>query len=355
MRISYINVFSVFVTIISMLLTSNVIAYAETGDRYNFSEEGNWIAAGGLNKYDYIEATTREEAEKLEVLVRADNYVLVNTDDIMIDDEEYELLCNNWGFWFTKYLDKVHPYWDNYRVYVYKPSFDDYIQMLKDNNLRPYIREELNNSTVVISYDYYDSLEKVGTITDDFNDNLPEWVTKFGYMEIRSSVDCELKILRASTRTYHLFYIKKGIPFLVKLAKDAYHIVSVNNRTINDGIDSMEDTLPYNNKIVILEHNTIDNPYIVELNNLEAKYNIKDMYIGGKPDYSLLSNTEYIEVDRDIDTEQTLVRTDINVEENVEIDVKTVILWIVLVIAIILGAIYILLTLKHLKEKDEDK
>ena len=353
------KLFKQVIAIIFILMTIQPLtAYAATGDRYQFKEGGNWFAAGGYNKYDYIEAKTRDEANELELKVRAENYILVNSDNMQISYEDYKAIRDYKGYWFTKYMEHSDPIWNEVKVYMYKPSFDEYIELVKSKSRDTMLCEEINESTVVIDYRFFYYQEQVGTITDEYNDNIPDYIKTTGYMEIRSPVDCEIKVMRASTRTYHIFYVKKETPFLVRLVCDCYHIVNVNGKELNDNIEvigSGEDTLPFNNQIQILITNTEDNPYVIELNDLTVKYKIKDANLNGKPDYSLLSENKTYEYDIDIAEENTIlydISTDKEKENNSISQYWWV--WIILGIVGVIGVVYLIVIVKNNNYSNDD-
>ena len=289
----------------------SITAYADdnnkngTGLRYHYDDDGaNWFKSGGLNKFDGIKAENREETKAIEDRMYAENYILCSTDEKEITDEELSILRTG-AFWFNKYLKDDSVHWNSDKVYIYKPTFEDFIEQYHSGGFELYTNIEMNNSTVVLRYFIWDELELAGSESDLINENLPDDYT-VGYLEIRSNVNCEVKILQSSTRRYHTFYVRRNEPFLVKLLSDCYHIVGVNKTDIPNNIDNNgEDTLPYNNQIQVLPHNTRDNPYILELYELNSKYKIKDIDIDGKPDYNLL--TEEREYSIPVDEKATII------------------------------------------------
>lgn len=335
---------SVLCLLLSTILLSTTTIYADdnsksgTGFRYHYDDDrANWVKSGGLNKFDGVKAENREETKAIEDKLYAENYILCTTDDKEITDEELSILRTG-AFWFNTYLKEDSVHWDTDKVYIYKPTFEDFIeQYYEGGGYELYTNIEMNNSTVVLRYFVWDELELAGSESDLINDNLPD-DCKSGYLEIRSNVNCEVKIMQSSTRRYHTFYVKKNEPFLVKILSDCYHIVGVNKTDIPDNIDNNgEDTLPYNNQLQILPHNTIDNPYVLELYELNSKYKIKDIDIDGKPDYNLL--TEEREYSIPVDEKSTIIEEDTDEEtlqENEPITITPLTILLIILIALII-------------------
>ena len=327
---------SLIITIITILRFTTISA-ADTGDRYLLNDNGNWIAVGGHNTFDCIKATTREETEQLESTLLLNDYILVNTDIKHISDEDFEALLNGKSFWFSSYLENKPATWNKYRVYMYKPSLSDYLEQLENRSVMPYTQMEIAESSVVIDYSYWDSVEKVGTITDEYDDNIPSYITVTGYMEIRSPINCTVKVMRSSTRTYHVFTVTKDKPLLVRLVGDCYHIVQVNKQSIPDNIDnSGEDTLPYNNQIQILETCTKENPYVIELHRLTNKYSIPSLLIDNEG--KIVDETSIEKSMIEVDEEQTVITEENSKQSNED---KNIIIWVVLGIVSIIGIIYL--------------
>lgn len=338
-------------------LAISTIAFADKGDRYKIDEEGNWFPLGGVNQYEGIEVQTREETLLLEQNLIANGYLLCSTDDMMISEAEFEALTNyHKSFWFSKYMDKESYAWSKCRVYVFKPSFTDFIEQTEDGWVNNYTYREICESAVVIDYLIWDNKDKVGTISDAYNDNISDELA--GYMEIRSPVDCEIKFWHSDTNRYYVFYISEDIPFKVKVIQGFYHIVEINSLSINNNVnDAGEDTLPYNNQILIYDHCTFDNPYIIDLYDLCNKYNIKSIDISGKPDLSIDQNQNIPDITTEsvnIDEESTIVQDkDKDNTKSEGFSWMKLILWIILGVAIIGVIIYEITEMKR-KESDDD-
>lgn len=111
-------------------------------------ENGNFIREGGINEFDGTKAESYEETVNLEATLRNSGYILINTDSMDITDEEFEKFTQN-GFWFSDYIrpDEVF-YWTKYRIYVYEPSYNDYMEQLEETGgIEDYTRLEINTST----------------------------------------------------------------------------------------------------------------------------------------------------------------------------------------------------------------
>lgn len=238
------------------------------------NENGNFIRTGGINSYDGERAESYAETVSLEAALRENGYILINTDFRDISDEEYNLFCSC-GFWFSSYISDD----EDYRVYVYTPSFNDFTEQYNEyGSIEDYTYMEINSSSVVISYGYWDSLEKAGTVSNEYNDNIPEG-RESGYLQIISPVDTEIRLHFPITDRYFEFFIQADTPFLVRLKTGAYNIVNVNGYEFRD----RESTIKNNNIIHIEETYTAENPYIIELYELVDNYNIPPLNISEEP------------------------------------------------------------------------
>lgn len=348
----------ILIKIISLLLMMCFVmplttTFAETGNKYKVDDEGNWFFLGGINEFKGITAQSREEAQMMEGDLYANDYLLCTTDNMTITEAEYEAFTGYYRkFWFDKYMSKTPYYWTKYRVYIYKPSFADFMEQLEAGVVKEYTREEIDASTVVINYDFWDDIEKVGTISEEYNDNIPEWYLS-GYMEIHSSVDCEVKFWYSEADRYYVFYITKNTPFKVKVRQGCYHLVEINTFAINNNIDDAgEDTLPYNNQIQIRDLHTFDNPHLIELYDLCDKYDIPDFDISGKPDLSVDKNQDIPDASTpNIDEESTVVKDGTGENRQTIVEWGKIIPWIVVVVVVILLVIY---EIKEIKKDDDD-
>lgn len=242
------------------------------------NENGNFIKTGGINSYDGERAESYEATVSLETTLRDSDYILVNTDFRDISDEEYNLFCSC-GFWFSSYISNDEYYKSMYRVYVYEPSFNDFMKQYDEKgSTEDYTHMEINSSTVVVSYGYWDSLKKAGTVSDEFDDNIPEG-RESGYLQIISPVDAEIKLHFPITDRYFDFFVQADTPFFVRLKTGAYNITDVNGCEFKDG----ENTIKNNNIIHIKETYTAENPYILELYELFENYSIPPVDISEEP------------------------------------------------------------------------
>lgn len=280
------NLLKQICTVIAVCLVLNCGISTASAYQIRIDDKGNYIRTGGINTYDDVSAESYEDTVALEAALRNSGYILVNTDSMDITQEEFEKF-QTYSFWFSDYIrpDETF-YWTSYRIYVYSPSYNDYmIQLNESGILSEHTRLEINTSTVVISYAYWHSKSKAGTICDEFNENIPEWFDT-GYLEIRSPIDVEVKFHLPIEDTYYVFYASANTPFLVKMKTGGYNVVEVNAHKFED----REKAIIHNNMIHIEKENTIDNPYVVELKTLVDTYGIESADISGQPDYSIGQN-----------------------------------------------------------------
>lgn len=347
---------AIFIVILALSVVFSTTVYADVGDRYKVHEDGNWFAMGGINQFEGVKAQSREETQNMEANLIAKDYLLCSTNDMMITDAEYMAFISYYRpFWFSEYMANEPFNWTKIKVYIYKPCFVDFIEQLETQSVKEYTRDEINNSTVVLNYAIWDDVEKVGTISDEYNDNIPEWY-KSGYMEIRSPVDCSIKFWHSDSNRYYVFYISKDNPFLIKVRQGFYHLVEINSLEVNNNVDDAgEETLPYNNQILIYDNCTYDNPYVIDLYNLCNKYNVKDIDISGKPDLSIDQNQDIPDApstDVDIDKESTIVQDDDKKDSEPDsFSWRNLILWIVIGLAIVGVVVY---EIREIKKKEDD-
>lgn len=337
---------------VAFLFVFSITSYAETGDRYQIDEKGNFFPLGGINEFDGIKAQSREETRAMEANLIANNYLLCTTDNKMINNAHYKLLVSSdKPFWFSQYLSNEDSYyWTLFRVYIFKPSFDDMMEQMEEGSIASYTHEEISASTVVINYSVWDDIERAGTISNEYNNNIPEWYAT-GYMEVHSPVDCEVTFWYSEADRYYVLYITKNKPFKIKLRQGCYHLVEINSLKVNNNIGNAgEDTLPYNNQIQIRQQHTEDCPYLIELYDLCDKYDISDVDISGKPDLSIDQNqdipTESVEIDEESSVSQEDTKSN-------SFSWTKLIPWIVLVVAIMGVIIYEITEMKR-KDNDDD-
>lgn len=350
---------AVLILMVWLMTILSFSASAKTGDRFRLYEEGNWIALGGINEFDDVKATSRSETQELENKLMQNNYILITSDSMSVLIEDYEDFMSGATFWFSSYMERKEPYWNVYKVYVYKPSYDDYMEQLRSESgvISRETVQELNNSTVVIDYNYWNVEDAIGTYSDKFNDNIPDYC-ETGYLKLISPIDCEVTILQAYTKQYYKFYVRKNVPFLVEIMAGCYHIVEVNSQNIPDNIDNNgEATLPYNNQLQIWSYHTKDSPYTIELYQLCSKYNIPDTDIDDKPDYSITGNNDkYIPEDTTvyIPSENTVVQVDNGNSQSNSKDNASLVLWIIIISIISLLIILVFIRIRKDIRDDGD-
>lgn len=248
-------------------------------------EGGHYFRSGGINKLDGVIRKTKEETVKLEEELRKSNYVLVNSENRDISDEEYNLLAENCdllsvGNWILKENGYHNTY---YKVYIYKPIYYDIIYQLKtEGKLSSRTAREETGSTVVVNYAEWYHRERVGKIVNEFNDNIPDWYTT-GFLLITSPIDICITFEFTNGNYYNRLYVKANEDFLVEVITGGYIVKSINNTSITWD----ESSLIYNNNIQVTPKHTKDNPKELNIETVVKKYNIPSLEdIENKPDYS---------------------------------------------------------------------
>lgn len=278
------------ISILSIPSSAMSFERSEDGTIFRFdSEKGNYVTIGGINEYKKVKANNREETLELEEEVKHNDYILVSSDYKDITDEEFTLLKNQ-GYWFGwRYLNEENEFrWSMDKVYVYKPSFEDMLSQLETQGyVDDYTNFEIECSTVVLSYDFWYSWEKQGKMSDEFNDNIPEWEEK-AYMLIKSPINIEIILLNIDEKTFYRFYVSANTPFLVALPCATYFVEDINGYKI----ENFESTLPSKNTVVLnSERNgTEATAYEIDITRTVEAYNIPEIDISEEPDTSSKSN-----------------------------------------------------------------
>ena len=154
-------------------------------------------------------------------------------------------------------------------------------------NVDENLKDEIRKSTVVLLNEVWYSQERVGKISDEFNENIPDFIEKTGYVEINTPIDMQITLLSWDTKQYYVFYVSKGTPFVAKLPQCMYKVTDIN--TV--GLGKYETSLPNSNIITLTDENEDrDKPYIIDVSMVVDKYAIPEGDISGKPDLSLDKN-----------------------------------------------------------------
>lgn len=231
------------------------------------------IAKGGYNEYDEIHAWTMQEGYQLETKVRSEGYIQIGGDGREISDSDYEIFAQNNNMAFLAYVEK-----HNTKVFVFKPSYDDYMHAKATNiDIPLYTIEELMTSAVIIDYHTLEQIELSGTFDDEIGDAIPS-TSATGWLEIHSPINCEVVLWNDELNRYYYMYVEKESPYLIRMKRGSYRVVEMNGMAVNNRItDEGEDALPYKNRIQIREWNTKENPYILDFTNITIKYRLTDV------------------------------------------------------------------------------
>lgn len=304
---------------ISMLaMTPNFITYAAVNGAtvYVQAEKGYLIRQGGINSIDGVKCQSKEETIELEIGLRSAGYIQVSGKNMDITEEEFNLFCVGElaAISYSEYANKENEFnWNFFKIYVDKNCYADAMEQIKaGNRINATTKSELGTSTVVINYSEWYQKERIGQVVQEFNNNIPSWVTSTGFLQITSPIDIVISLEDYSTHTINNFYVRANKLLLVKVREGAYIVKEVNSTTIPE----IEEVLPYKNNIQIQESNTEDNPYILDLEKTVDKYEITSIDLSGKPDHSYQAsenNSDTI----DIDSENAVVSTS-NVDEKTE-------------------------------------
>lgn len=343
-------VFILTLTLLLPVLSCNAAAVT----RYRLNGGKRFVVAGGANEYNEIVCENKEETYALEMQLRASDYVLMNTDDREITEDDLKTLTGySYVPPFNEYLDnKSELLWDMQmcKVYFYKPSLDDALEQLRsEGKVDVTTAFELSTSAVLIDYADWFFKERVGKVLNEFNDNIPSWCTETGFLEIRSPIDARVILEFWDEHTYEMFYVKGGQPLLVKV-KDGLH----NVREINYiGIAEKEPAIDLQSLYVRGERDTIDNPKVMNLSGIVEKYKITPLDISDKPDYSWGNKDNLEREDYKLPVESVEVASVPEVEE-VPVKPKANIFWLLGIVALVAGLLYFVYKKGTKGEKKDD-
>lgn len=246
-------------------------------------EECNSVRIGGINKLDDIRAETKAETEQLEKYIKTLNYVLANTSDKEISDEEIEALKNA-NFLGVNYLDESNDFFysgEYYKLYIYKPTLNTIVKQYKSNNhVDTHGSIELDISTVIIDYFQWYVDDRTGTVVNgEFNDGLPErYLENAGFVEFSSPIDAEITLHLIDNNYYYRIYVPKG-KMLIKLRTETYSISAINSKKV---AEVKETALPYNNTFVVWQ-NPENDPIKIDLSTIVKRDGIESINLEGKP------------------------------------------------------------------------
>lgn len=277
----------------------------------NSYEYGNFIRMGGVNSVDGIKAESREETEKLEQHLKENNYILVNTKEKQISDEEFELMkkiFQNITIGDIMYEDDKPYYSENQKLYLNKDVYNVCLEQVKEKGIgkvNPFTTLELSTSAVFIDYLVWNIVDNIGTVyTDEFiNENLKkfdeengtEFDTYAGYIYIFTDIDSRIIFSEQYTKTFQQIDVVANVPTLVKMRNGYYKIDTINDISIEQDESLLGD---YHNNIFKLHNGfTAENPVIIDLTKgVNDKYEIKPYNIKGSIDFR---DKEWTDIDPD--------------------------------------------------------
>lgn len=320
-------------------------------------ENCNPFRLGGVNKIDGAACQSKEETEALEARLRNEDYILINTDDKDISDEEFELLCGNQRYYppYYEYADlnsggKAFN-WDMKmrKIYVYRPSYDDVMEQLKERGqVKSETQIEMSSSAVLIDYGYWFFADRVGKTVNEYDDNIPSWFPEenTGYALIKSPIDVTIRFFRCSSQTYYEIPVTGSVPRLVKMKKGRYIIEEINRTSIS----IQESTLSYNNDFQIDTINTKDDPYVISIDETVEKYGIEPM----TPEE--ITEEEKEEEQKKLTEERTIVEEQEKQEENQKfwtVTILLIVLGVILLAALVIVIVMLIVKKKYSKYSKE--
>lgn len=330
------------------VVTLSVSSYADDDEirQVRFDEKGNWVSSGGSNKFAGKFAETREEAEALERTLIQNDYILLNTDEAQIPEEDFNKFITHKFYWFTEKSRQIEPFWGKYKLYLPYDTYHDFMEQLeRDGDIQLYTDMEVETSAVVINYLYYETIEKAGTRSYEFNGGIPPYVKKTGWIKIISPIDVEIVFLNAGNQQYFVFYVPKNKEFYLEFPEATdLRVVSINGTAIA----ANDSHIAHGNRFYMdREEAVIDNADEFDTTEVVKAYNIPEIDISGKPDYSFDPENP----DKVPEEERTVVQQDLNFAPEEPQDNKRNLIPMFIILGII-GVIGIIILIKS-KKYDE--
>lgn len=307
--------------------------------------KGHELYRGGVNQHKSVYCENRTDSVLLEEFLQSSGYVLVSSPFKEISDEDYKIL-KKYGFNYSQYLKDDEYYNTYYRVYIPEVVYEELMTYRREGKSVPmYLSAELDYSTVVVAYDFWDAVENAGTVDYEVNDDIPATQTHTGWMTIETPIPVKVVLHEMTRDRFYELYLSGNEPFDIRLKAGCYVVSSVNDTKIK--VNNTEDTLPYNNYIWVEDGNTENNAYKVDLTKLIEKHNIQPADISGQPDLSYYKNQ-----DIPVATEQATVP---ETEETTDGGFKFSFIGvgIAIVLLVIVVVVFILKKKKNTSERDE--
>lgn len=341
-------VMALFIAISSL----SVCAFAEEEEgmrQVRFDEKGNWVFIGGCNEFAGNVAENREEAEELEQTLIRNDYILLNTDSAAIPEEDFNTFIHHKLYWFTEKSQHKEPYWNKYKLYLPYDVYHDFMTQLEaDGDIQIYTDLEVDTSAVVVDYLFYETLEKAGTRSYEFNGGIPSYVEHTGWIKIISPIDVEIVFINAGNQQYFVFYVPKNKEFMVEFPRSTdLRVVSINGIKVSENDSHIGKN--GGNRFYLDDRNPIESPETFDTSEVVEAYKIPEIDISGKPDYSFDFNNP----DKVPEEERTVVQ-DLSFapEEETTENNNTKLISLIIILGII-GVIGLIILIKSKKANGE--
>lgn len=285
--------------VLSMSPFCTMTAHAETGWDENTCEwlyvnddyeDGHFIRQGGVNSLDGITTESREETEELEQYLQSHDYILCNSKDRDLTQEEFDLIKPTLQkiLMFDEIVDeKAGFYYQDRKLYIYRPVYETIVQQIKESEigLANYNSvTELALSAVVVDYTGWNAYDNIGRIyTDEYvNENLAKFDAEMGthydehagFLYITTNIDSRILFIERNTQTYQQVDVKKNEPLLIKIREGWFKIYSINGVPVSEDESLLGDYK--NNNFKLSEAFTAENPMKINLVPVNEKYGITE-------------------------------------------------------------------------------
>lgn len=326
-------------------------------------EDGHFVREGGVNSLDGIIAESREESEELENYLQSHDYILCNTRNRDLTQEEFDTIKPTLQkvLIYDEIVDESAGfYYQDRKLYIYRPVYETIMSQIQESpigipNYNSVV--ELATSLVIVDYTMWNSIDNIGRIyTNEYiNENLAKYDAEMGthydehagFLYITTNIDSRIIFVERNTQTYQQVDVKKNEPLLIKIREGWFKIDTINGIKVSENESLLGDYK--NNNFKLSEKFTAENPMVINLIPVNEKYGINE-------DYDFDAESKIVWQWHDIDPSEKQVEVDGTpaiAEPKTPATVGDIIRWIVLG-GMGLTALILLITYLYAKKKNKN-
>ena len=325
-------------------------------------EDGHFVREGGINSLDGIAAESREESEELEDYLQSHDYILCNTRNRDLTQEEFDTIKPTLQkvLIYDEIVDESAGfYYQDRKLFIYRPVYETIMSQIQESpigipNYNSVV--ELATSLVIVDYTVWNSIDNIGRIyTNEYiNENLAKYDAEMGthydehagFLYITTNIDSRIIFVERNTQTYQQVDVKKNEPLLIKIREGWFKIDTINGIKVSENESLLGDYK--NNNFKLSEKFTAENPMVINLIPVNEKYDINE-------DFDFDADTKIVWQWHDIDpSEQQVEVGDVpdSKTANEPASVGDIVRWIVLCG---MGLTVLILLIAYLYAKKKNK